>query len=182
MAVDDHEIGLPVPDHARRPMLDHVGIAVRDLRQAARLYIDGLGGELVAGGLEPETGLLSLHIALPGGGKFEFLQPTAPGPVADFIERRGEGIHHLTMLVDSVDAATGTLGELGFAIVGVSEDTPVWHEAYVSPRSAMGCLIQLVRPGSGYGRPVQLTLDEVLAGQWEWRDRGPVRVERDGGA
>jgi methylmalonyl-CoA epimerase len=159
-----------------RPMLDHVGMAVRDLQRAAQLYVDGLGGELVAGGLEPDTGLRSLHVAFPGGGKIELLEPTKAGPVADFIERRGEGVHHLTVLVDDIPASASRLSDLGFSIVGVSEDSPVWHEAYVSPRSALGCLLQLVRPGPGYGKPVAISLEEVLAGQWTWEDRSPKRV------
>jgi methylmalonyl-CoA/ethylmalonyl-CoA epimerase len=162
---------------APRPVLDHVGLAVRDLRRAAALYVDGLGGDLVAGGLEPDTGLRSVHVAFPGGGKVELLEPTKPGPVADYIERRGEGVHHLTLLVADIPESVSHLRGLGFAVVGVSEESPVWHEAYVSPRSAMGCLLQLVRPGPGYGVPVEISLDEVLAGQWTWQDRSPQRTD-----
>ena len=158
-------------------MLDHVGLAVRDLRRATALYVDGLGGDLVAGGLEPDTGLRSVHVAFPGGGKVELLEPTKPGPVADYIERRGEGVHHLTLLVAGIPESASHLQDLGFAVVGVSEESPVWHEAYVSPRSAMGCLLQLVRPGPGYGVPVEISLDEVLAGQWVWQDRRPQRAD-----
>lgn len=162
---------------APRPVLDHVGLAVRDLRRATALYVDGLGGDLVAGGLEPDTGLRSVHVAFPGGGKVELLEPTKPGPVADYIERRGEGVHHLTLLVAGIPESASHLQDLGFAVVGVSEESPVWHEAYVSPRSAMGCLLQLVRPGPGYGVPVEISLDEVLAGQWVWQDRRPQRAD-----
>ena len=166
-----------VPAPPARPVLDHVGMAVRDLGQAARLYVEGLGGELIAGGLEPDTGLRSIFVAFPGGGKVELLEPTRPGPVADFIERRGEGIHHLTLLVDNIPGMVGHLSGLGFSMVGVSEESAVWHEAYVSPRSAMGCLLQLVRPGPGYGIPVTMSLAEVLAGKWIWQDRAPQRAD-----
>lgn len=164
--------GAPAARHAR-PALDHVGIAVEDLAAATALFATGLGGSLVAGGLEPGTGLRSVHVAYPGGGKVELLQPTGPGPVADFLARRGQGVHHLTVLVDDVPSAVARLTSEGHEMVGTDTTTEAWHESYVSPRSAMGCLVQLVRPGPDYGRPTAVAIDDVVADRWTWVDRQP---------
>jgi methylmalonyl-CoA/ethylmalonyl-CoA epimerase len=163
----------PPPARHARPALDHVGIAVDDLAAAAALFATGLGGSLVAGGLEPGTGLRSVHVAYPGGGKVELLQPTGPGPVADFLARRGQGVHHLTVLVDDVPSAVARLTSEGHEMVGTDTTTAAWHESYLSPRSAMGCLVQLVRPGPDYGRPTAVAIDDVVADRWAWVDRRP---------
>jgi methylmalonyl-CoA/ethylmalonyl-CoA epimerase len=162
--------------HGTQPELDHVGVAVEDLGRMIHLLTEVLGGTLLSGGLEPRTGLRSAQVTFAGGGKVELLEPTKDGPVRDFMAARGPGVHHLTVLVDDVDETIGRLSAAGFRTTGRSEPTAMWHEVYVHPRDAAGCLIQLVRAGRGYGDPVPVTAAEILADEWTWTDQVPVRV------
>lgn len=164
--------------HLVRPELDHTAIAVPEgeLARLVELFADILGGTLASGGLEPVTGLRSAHVTFPGGGKVELLEPTRSGPVDDFLHARGSGVHHLTVLVDDVDDTVARLDAAGFRAIGRSEPTTSWHEAYVHPRDAAGCLIQLVRAGAGYGNPVPVTIEDILGDRWTWVDRRPQPV------
>jgi methylmalonyl-CoA/ethylmalonyl-CoA epimerase len=164
--------------HRIRPELDHVGVAVDDLGRMIRLLTEVLGGTLLSGGLEPGTGLRSAQVTFAGGGKMELVQPTKPGPVRDFVDTRGPGVHHVTVLVDDIDETVARLDAAGFRTVGRGEPTERWHEVYVHPRDAAGCLIQLVRAGRGYGEPVPVTAAEILADEWTWVEQVPVRVSR----
>ena len=162
--------------HGTRPELDHVGVAVEDLGRMIHLLTEVLGGTLLSGGLEPRTGLRSAQVTFAGGGKVELLEPTQDGPVRDFVGARGPGVHHLTVLVDDIDGTIARLTAAGFRTTGRSEPDDMWHEVYVHPRDAAGCLIQLVRAGRGYGEPVPITAAEILADEWTWADRKPVRL------
>jgi catechol 2,3-dioxygenase-like lactoylglutathione lyase family enzyme len=160
------------PDGAR---LDHVGIVVGDLAAAARLYGEVLGGRLVAGGRHAGMGVRTLHYRFAGG-KVELLQPVAPGAIADFLAARGAGMHHLTFFVPSFDATTGELTSRGYRVVD-PVDLPDWREAHVSPRSTQGCLIQVVTSPAGRTPEVDdVTVEQVLVGDWEWVEHRPRRV------
>jgi len=167
--------------HGVRPELDHVGVAVDDLGRMIRLLTEVLGGSLLSGGLEPRTGLRSAQVTFAGGGKVELIQPTEDGPVRDFVAARGPGVHHVTVLVDDVDDTIARLSAAGFRTTGRSEPTDMWHEVYVHPRDAAGCLFQIVRAGRGYGEPVPVTPAAILADEWTWTDQVPVRVDGQAG-
>lgn len=162
-----------LPSGAR---LDHVGIVVADLRAAALLYGDVLGGTLVAGGVQHGLGVRSLHYEYPGGSKIELLQPVAAGPVADFLDARGGGMHHLTFFVPELPGVIDELARNRFTVVDASLDAAHWHEAYVSPRSTQGCLVQLVTSPEGRTPQAGVTLEEVLADQWDWVEHRPHRI------
>ena len=164
--------------HRTRPELDHVGVAVDDLGRMIGLLTDVLGGTLLSGGLEPASGLRSAQVTFAGGGKLELLEPTRPGPVRDFVTARGPGLHHVTVLVEDLDDTVARVNAAGFRTVGRGEPSERWHEVYVHPRDAAGCLIQLVRAGPGYGEPVPVTAAEILADEWTWVEAVPVRVSR----
>jgi catechol 2,3-dioxygenase-like lactoylglutathione lyase family enzyme len=169
------ETGLvePTRDGGR---LDHIGIVVDDLAAAARLYGEMLGGRLTAGGRHAGMGVRTLHYRFPGGSKVELLQPVAPGATADFLARRGAGMHHLTFFVPNFDATTGELAGHGYRVTDPA-DLPGWREAYVSPRSAQGCLIQVVTSPAGHTPEVDgVTVEQVLADEWEWVDHRPRRA------
>lgn len=173
------EVGIGAePDEQVRvatPNLDHIGVAVTDLEAAAQLFVDCMGGKLVAGGVA-ENIMRSMHIQFPGGGKIELLQPVRDHPIKRFMERAGQGIHHLTFVVEDVRAVAQRLSDAGHRVVDGDFDNPEWREVYVSPRTAFGCLIQLVEPLTPYGDPVaEITVNEVLTDQWEWVHHHPAR-------
>ena len=161
---------------AEVPVIDHHGIAVNDLGKAARFFIDFLGAKLIAGGINEAAMLRTAFVQFPGGGKLELLQPTGDNPMRAYLDKRGEGIHHMTILVKDLAGMLGPLKAAGYRVVDEDLASPTWREAYISPRTAHGCLVQLVQPGPGYDKPtVGITLDDVLADRWEWVDQQPRR-------
>lgn len=154
--------------------IDHVAVGVRDAAAATGLYIDRLGGRFVAGGDNDDTGNRIVHVAL-GGFKIEILQPLRPDCLlARTIDRRGEGIHHVTFLVEDLDAAVEALDEGGVPVVGTDLSNPVWRETFIRPVVAGGALIQLVTTTKDWSRPIDgIRLKDVLAGRVAFRDAWP---------
>ena len=125
--------------------LDHVGIAVRSLDKALRPYVDGLG--LSVDGTEEVAGERVRVAFLPvGETRIELLEPTAEdSPIARFIQRRGEGIHHLCFQVADLEAALERLKKAGVPLVDESPRAGAGGSriAFVHPRGTGGVLIEL---------------------------------------
>jgi len=121
--------------------LDHIGIAVRSIRDALRLYRDALGGEYLMGG-DSDTWRW-LQVRFPGGGKVELLEPIGEGFLSRFLEKHGEGMHHITFKTDDIDAAIAHVESLGYELVDVNVEGEDWKEAFLRPRGAHGTLVQL---------------------------------------
>ncbi len=125
--------------------LDHIGIAVGDLSQALAFYRDALGLEV-----EPPEEVASqrvrAHFVPVGEAALELLEPTAPdSPIAKFIEKRGPGVHHVTLRVDDIREALARLKARGIRLIDES------------PRAgAEGALIAFVHPASTHGVLVEL--------------------------
>src|SRR5204862_4147022 len=85
--------------------LDHVGIAVANLSDALAFYRDGLGLEVEAPE-EVASQRVRAHFLPVGAASLELLEATAPeSAIAKYIEKRGPGLHHITLRVDDIDAA-----------------------------------------------------------------------------
>jgi methylmalonyl-CoA/ethylmalonyl-CoA epimerase len=155
--------------------VDHVAIAVRSMDAACRLFIDTLGGEFVSGGDSGTRPVRTLQLRLAGT-KIELIQSVVPDTYIDrFIEKHGEGFHHMTILVDDIHASVAQLEAEGYETVDLDDSTPAWSEAYLRPRSAFGTLIQLAQTDQGWDGPYPgVTRAAVLAGECVWRERGPV--------
>jgi methylmalonyl-CoA/ethylmalonyl-CoA epimerase len=95
---------------ARR--VDHVGIVVRDVTEAARWWTERLGLDLVhvADVLDGTVRLAYLDL---GDTTLQLVQPLEPGPLADWLTERGEGLHHICFLVDSVPSTLDALDDRG---------------------------------------------------------------------
>ena len=84
---------------------DHVAIGVHDAEVAARVFRDLLGGELVGGGDVPEEGFRFIQYRYPNRMKLELIEPLGKaGFLRTFLERRGEGTHHLTFRVTGIES------------------------------------------------------------------------------
>ena len=126
--------------------IDHVGIAVRDLEAAMATFYELFAvppGEIVELADQDVRGvLLSL-----GQTRLELLQPLSPdGPVGRFLERRGEGLHHLAFNVDNIEEKLAVLKSRGVDLVD-QEPRPGLSGtiAFVHPRSVHGILTELVQ-------------------------------------
>lgn len=128
--------------------VDHIGIAVADLEAGKRLYGEIFGLDLV---FEEEVPTERVRVAaFDGGGmKLELLASTDPqGPIGRFVERRGEGIHHVCYRVDDVAAVLKHLQAKGLRTL---DDTPRpgaggCQVAFIHPKSAGGVLVEISQP------------------------------------
>ena len=125
--------------------LDHIGIAVADLSQALAFYRDALGLE-VEPPEEVPSQRVRAHFVPVGEATIELLEPTsADSPIAKFIEKRGPGVHHVTLRVDDIREALGRLKARGVRLI---DEAP--------REGAEGALIAFVHPASTHGVLVEL--------------------------
>jgi len=126
-----------------KPVLDHIGIAVRSI-DAAKIY-EALG--LTIDHVETvETQGVRTAFLSAGDANLELLEPTGPDTaVARFIEKRGEGIHHICLRVTNLEEHLARLKAAGFRLI---DDAPVpgahgRRVAFLHPAAGNGVLIEL---------------------------------------
>ncbi len=164
--------------------VDHVAIAVPDLVEAVELFAGVLGGTFVIGGDDEDHGLRNVQLSLAGL-KIELIQPIREDSALQrFLDRRGPGFHHVTVLVDDLESAIGTLVEAGRQVVDTDVTHAGWKETYVRPRSAFGTLLQVVETNRNWDVLLEdITIEDVLAGRVVWDgDRPRLRRELSGPA
>ena len=127
-----------------KPKLDHIGIAVRSL-DAAKIY-QALGLEVDHVESVESQGVKTAF--LPAGEvSLELLEPLSPdSPVGKFLEKRGEGIHHLCFRVTNLDEQLQRLKQRGFRLI---------NEAPVP--GAHGCRVAFLHPSAGNGVLIELS-------------------------
>ena len=127
-----------------KPKLDHIGIAVKSL-DAAKVYeAMGLTIEHVE---TVETQKVKTAFLSVGDSNLELLEPTSPdSTVAKFIEKRGEGIHHICFRVDNIEEHLENLKAQGYRLI---------NEAPVP--GAHGCRVAFLHPSSGNGVLIELS-------------------------
>ena len=118
-------------------------MAVHDVAPAAELFRDVLGAEFLMGGNNTEQAFRWVQYRFPGGGKIELVTPLGEGFVSRFLNKRGEGVHHLTFKAGNLPEQVTRLRSGGVEPVQVSLDDPHWREAFIHPRQAHGVLIQI---------------------------------------
>jgi methylmalonyl-CoA/ethylmalonyl-CoA epimerase len=126
--------------------LDHTAIAVRSIDDALPLFRDVLGGDPQELSIHPEKGFQALTLRYPSDGAIELLAPAGEDSfVQAFLDRRGEGVHHITFLVEDLRAAVAEARAAGMRVVDENHSNSSWREAFISPRSANGTIIQLAQ-------------------------------------
>jgi methylmalonyl-CoA/ethylmalonyl-CoA epimerase len=81
----------------------------------------------------------------PGGGKVELLEPLGEGFLSRFLDRYGEGLHHITFKTDDIDAAIEQVEAAGYELVDKNLDDERWKQAFLRPSGAHGTLIQIAQ-------------------------------------
>jgi methylmalonyl-CoA epimerase len=128
--------------------IDHIGIAVKSIDEAKKFWVDTLGLKLSHIEEVPEQ---KVRVAMLKAGEttIELLEPTSPdSPVQRFIEKRGEGLHHLTLQTDNLGER---LKELKAGKVELIDEHPRIGAggakiAFLHPKSAHGVLVELCEP------------------------------------
>ena len=133
--------------------IDHVAIAVRDLDAAVAWYADVLGAGVVHREVVASDGVEEALVQVAES-YVQLLTPTTPdSPVAKFLERRGEGLHHVAYRVDNCAVALAAVKATGARVIDEvprpgSRGTTV---AFLHPSGAYGTLIELVEEHPGHG-------------------------------
>ncbi|OGD45669.1 methylmalonyl-CoA epimerase [Candidatus Bathyarchaeota archaeon RBG_13_46_16b] len=127
--------------------MDHVGVAVKSLDDAIRVYCDVLGFELKGIHVLTERKVRVAFISTGGKTQIELLEPLdSNSAIAKFLETRGEGIHHFAVEVDNIDVALAEMKKEGVALI--DEQPQMGAEgkriAFVHPKSTKGVLMELV--------------------------------------
>jgi methylmalonyl-CoA/ethylmalonyl-CoA epimerase len=132
-----------------RPSIHHIAIAVRDLDAALAFYRDALGLEMAERREVPEEGV-EIAFLPAGDGEIELLRPLDEGGgVARFLEQHGEGLHHVCLAVEDIEAAVESLRAAGAQLLseGPLVDVHGTRYVFVHPRSARGVLLELYEVG-----------------------------------
>jgi methylmalonyl-CoA epimerase len=129
--------------------IDHVAIVVRDLEATLRFYRDTLGIAPSHILDFPREGVKIAFLPLggPGGSEIELLEPTDhAGGVARFLEKRGEGLHHLCLEVEDIDEALAELTAAGAAVLDTEpRPTAEGRGIFLHPKGTGGVLLELVQ-------------------------------------
>ena len=125
--------------------INHIALAVRDLDETASFYRATFGIGPVEVEEIADQGVRASLITV-GGSQLELIQPTDPtGGVARFIERRGEGLHHICFEVGDLERTLESLTEGGVELVDHAPRRGLSGMiAFVHPRSTGGVLVELV--------------------------------------
>jgi methylmalonyl-CoA/ethylmalonyl-CoA epimerase len=145
---------------------DHVAIAGRRIRDMLPLWRDTLGGRFVVGADNPATGWRAVRLELSGIWCVELIEPLPGSAFLDsYLRHRPDGgLHHVTFLVDDVQAAFERFAARGYEPFGADQE---WFQMFVHPRRAGGVLLQLMRRRLAQGRADReaMTVEDVLAGR-----------------
>ena len=127
------------------PVLHHVAVVVADLDEAVARYRDlGFRNEERFVLAEQEVEVATFR---SGHGWIELICPTDPGgPIARFLAKRGEGLHHVAYAVPDLPAALARLSDAGVRLIDTTPRTGAhgWRIAFIHPESCGGVLTELV--------------------------------------
>jgi methylmalonyl-CoA/ethylmalonyl-CoA epimerase len=126
------------------PRIDHLGIAVKSIEQSRRLY-EALGLTVLR---EESVDQEQVRTAMipTGESRIELLEPTSDdSPIGRFLQKRGEGLHHVALHVDDISATLEHIKALGVRLVSDEIQTGAGGHLYffIHPESAGGVLIEI---------------------------------------
>lgn len=170
-----------------KAILDHIGIAVKDLGAALAFYRDALGLEVETPEEVASQRVRAHFLPLGGpsdqhGAKLELLEATASdSPIAKYLEKRGPGIHHITLRVDDIAAALAQLKSRGVRLVDESPRPGAEGAlvAFIHPSSAHGVLVELKQVASA---KAPQTITRFTVGELELVSLYDGFLHLDGGA
>src|SRR5579859_4685341 len=125
--------------------IDHVAIIVRDIEQALLFYRDTLG---IVPGVIKEVPTEQVRIAFlpmggPGGSEIELIEPTTPASsLTKYLEKRGEGLHHICLEVDDIDSTLQEMKEKGASVLDEQPRVAAEGRAiFLHPKGTNGVLL-----------------------------------------
>jgi methylmalonyl-CoA/ethylmalonyl-CoA epimerase len=125
--------------------IDHLGIAVNSIEEARKLFHDILGLQFEGTETVQEQKVTTAFFPV-GDSEVELLESTAPdGPIAKYLEKRGEGIQHIAFRVENLEEALAELKEKGIKLIDEKPRKGAGGAkiAFLHPKSTHGVLIEL---------------------------------------
>jgi methylmalonyl-CoA epimerase len=128
--------------------IDHVAIIVRNIEQALVFYRDALGitpSEIKEVPTE-QVRIAFLPMGGPGGSELELIEPITPNSsLTRFLEKRGEGLHHICLEVADIDAALAEMQEKGVPVLDKQPRIAAAGRAiFLHPKGTNGVLLELL--------------------------------------
>ncbi|MBU2550907.1 MAG: VOC family protein [Proteobacteria bacterium] len=121
--------------------INHVGIVVQSIDDTLGFLSETFGAEEVSRVELPQLQQVSSIVRI-GNGQFELMEPMGPdGVVGKFLEGKGGGLHHISLLCDDLDAACQEMEAKGFKVLGRMPDGP--RVAFLHPKASKGILFEL---------------------------------------
>ena len=132
--------------------IDHVAIIVRNIEQALAFYRDTLGIEPreIKNVPSEQVRIAFLPMGGPEGSEIELLEPTTPdSSLTKFLEKRGEGMHHICLEVDDIDAALREMQDKGAPVLDKEPRIAAEGRAiFLHPKGTNGVLLELLEKSS----------------------------------
>ena len=125
--------------------IDHLGIAVHSIEEAKKLFQDTLGLKFEGSETVEEQKVTTAFFPV-GDSEVELLESTAPdGPIAKYLEKRGEGIQHIAFRVENIEEALAELKEKGIRLIDEKPRLGAGGAkiAFLHPKSTHGVLIEI---------------------------------------
>jgi len=124
--------------------LDHIAIVVEDIEKALEIYRDAIGLHVENVTEEPAEAVRVAYLPTATG-EIELIQPTTTDSgVAKYLAKKGEGLHHICLEVDDIEATTRRMTEQGMQVLGeVRTNQRGDKYIFIHPKSAHGVLIEL---------------------------------------
>ena len=125
--------------------IDHIAIVVHNIEEALQVYEGTLGRELAEVEEVPEQAVRIAFLPV-GESELELVEPlSTDSGVAKFLEKRGEGLHHICLEVDDIEAALQDLAAQGIRLIDKQPRRGAHGRvAFLHPKSAHGVLIELI--------------------------------------
>ncbi len=124
--------------------IEHIGIAVSNLDESVRYYEDIIGLKCYKTEEVPDQKVRTAFF-LAGTTKIELLESTDPeGPIAKFIEKKGEGVHHIAFAVDNIEEQLRHAEQEGIKLIDSSprQGAEGFDIAFLHPKSTSGVLFE----------------------------------------
>ncbi len=134
-------------NNGKTEFLYHVAIAVKNIEAVEKLYEAALGLKVTHREVVEEQGVRSSMLEPESGGTpIELLEPlNDSSPISKFLEKRGEGIHHICFTVDNIESVLKKLKEQGVQLIDESPRIGAYGAkvAFIHPKAMNGVLIEL---------------------------------------
>ena len=130
--------------------INHVGVAVKDLDKAVSRFQSAFGAEVLFRKVFEDQKLESAMVSV-GENSFELSETTDPnGVIGKFIEKNGEGIHHVSLQVEDIEAAITNFEKQGITVIGKNLSGSGGHKiCFLHPKDMFGILVEIIEPVEG---------------------------------